>query len=114
MGCSRCLQLTLNSMDRTELFLHPVNRVEVPDYFEIIKEPMCWLYIDEKLEKNGYRNIADFQVSLSFSGFETWLRMPSGILVSSVTMRSSIMPRIVISTVSRNGSKATPSLFSMT
>lgn len=51
-------------MDRQELFTHPVNRVEVPDYYEIIKEPMCWLAIDEKLEKNGYRNMADFKVDI--------------------------------------------------
>lgn len=49
-------------MDRTELFLNPVLRSEVPDYFDVIKEPMCWLYIDEKLEKRSYRNTADFKV----------------------------------------------------
>lgn len=51
-------------MDRGELFLHPVNRAEIPDYFEVVKEPMCWLFIDEKLEKNEYVTVADFQVSL--------------------------------------------------
>lgn len=47
-------------MDRQELFLNPVNPVEVPDYATVIKKPMCWLWIDEKLEKNTYRNVAEF------------------------------------------------------
>ncbi|ORY33154.1 hypothetical protein BCR39DRAFT_521494 [Naematelia encephala] len=58
------LRLTLekiSAMDRNELFVHPVNRAEVPDYFEVIKEPMCWLYIDEKLEKNDYSHVSQFK-----------------------------------------------------
>jgi NuA3 HAT complex component NTO1 len=51
-----------NRMDREELFLHPVNKTEVPDYFEVVKEPMCWLFIDEKLEKNDYLEVGDFKV----------------------------------------------------
>lgn len=51
-------------MDRNELFLHPVNRLEVPDYFTVIQEPMCWSMIDDKLEKNHYSNVQDFIVSM--------------------------------------------------
>ena len=49
-------------MDRQDLFLHFVNRVDVPDYYQVIKEPMCWMSIDEKIEKNEYRQIEDFKV----------------------------------------------------
>lgn len=52
-------------MDRQDLFLHFVSRVEVPDYYEVIKEPMCWTLIDEKIEQNEYRRVADFKVDLS-------------------------------------------------
>jgi NuA3 HAT complex component NTO1 len=52
-------------MDRQDLFLHFVSRVEVPDYCEVIKEPMCWTLIDEKIEQNEYRRIEDFKVDLS-------------------------------------------------
>jgi NuA3 HAT complex component NTO1 len=62
-------------MDRQELFLHPVSRAEVPDYFDIIKEPMSWLQMDEKIEKTAYRHVADFKVrdrrSLSLTCSET-------------------------------------------
>ena len=52
-------------MDKNSLFLHPVSRHEVPDYFDVIKEPMCWSFIDDKLEKNAYKRVEDFTVSLS-------------------------------------------------
>ena len=55
--------LTLSSMDRQELFLHPVNKAEVPDYFEVVKQPMCWLFIDDKIEKNSYQNLEEFKAS---------------------------------------------------
>jgi len=52
-------------MDRQDLFLHFVSRAEVPDYYEVIKEPMCWTLIDEKIEQNEYRRIEDFKVDLT-------------------------------------------------
>jgi len=57
-------------MDRQDLFLHFVSRVEVPDYYEVIKEPMCWTLIDEKIEQNEYRRVADFKVDLSHRTLE--------------------------------------------
>ncbi|OCF54561.1 hypothetical protein L486_08112 [Kwoniella mangroviensis CBS 10435] len=57
----RYMLTLLFRLDRQSLYLHPVNRAEAPDYFEIIKEPMCWLWIDEKLEKNEYVDLADFK-----------------------------------------------------
>jgi NuA3 HAT complex component NTO1 len=56
-------ELTPSSMDRNELFLNPVNRFEVPDYFQVIKEPMSWMQMDDKLEKTLYRTTEDFKVS---------------------------------------------------
>ncbi|KAK8843325.1 hypothetical protein IAR55_006980 [Kwoniella newhampshirensis] len=58
------LRLTLekiSAMDRQELYLNPVSRAEASDYFDVIKEPMCWLFIDEKLDKNEYLDVADFK-----------------------------------------------------
>lgn len=50
-------------MDRQELFMNHVNRVEVPDYYQVIKEPMCWSSIDAKLDSNQYQGAQEFQVS---------------------------------------------------
>ena len=51
-------------MDRQELFMHHVNRTEVPDYYTVIKEPMCWSSIDVKLDSNQYRGVEEFKVGL--------------------------------------------------
>ena len=45
--------------------MHHVNRVEVPDYYTIIKEPMCWSSIDVKLDSKQYRCVEEFKVSLT-------------------------------------------------
>ncbi|KAK4684246.1 NuA3 HAT complex component NTO1, partial [Tremellales sp. Uapishka_1] len=58
------LRLTLeriSAMDRNEFFLQLVSKTDVPDYYGVVKEPMCWLSIDEKLEKNTYWNVSDFK-----------------------------------------------------
>lgn len=58
------LRMTLDkisAMDRTDLFLRPVNVAEVPDYLDVVSEPMCWLDIDDKLEQNAYLNVDEFR-----------------------------------------------------
>lgn len=50
-------------MDRTDVFKVPVNRTEVPDYYDVITEPMCWTWIDERIEQNEYRTVGAFKVS---------------------------------------------------
>lgn len=49
-------------MDRNEIFKSPVSPSEVPDYFEVVKKPMCWSTIDTKLDQHEYWNIEDFKV----------------------------------------------------
>ncbi|WVQ75536.1 hypothetical protein IAR50_005163 [Cryptococcus sp. DSM 104548] len=51
----------ISALDRRELFLNPVTEAEAPEYFNIIKEPRCWLYIDDKLERNLYIDVAEFK-----------------------------------------------------
>ena len=41
-------------------FLQPVNREEVPDYYEFIKEPMDLSTMEIKLENNRYEKMEDF------------------------------------------------------
>lgn len=50
-------------MDRQEFFAHPVSIADVPDYHDVIKNPMCWDTIDERLESHSYTDLAEFQVS---------------------------------------------------
>ncbi|CCH60454.1 hypothetical protein TBLA_0C06610 [Henningerozyma blattae CBS 6284] len=41
-------------------FLQPVNKEEVPDYYEVIKEPMDLSTMEIKLENNRYEKMEDF------------------------------------------------------
>ncbi|KAJ3502163.1 hypothetical protein NLJ89_g9014 [Agrocybe chaxingu] len=38
----------------------PVSKRDVPDYFDVIKKPMCWDIIDAKLEQNQYWDLQNF------------------------------------------------------
>lgn len=53
-------------MDRNDFFKNPVSRIEVPDYLDIIKRPMCWNIIDEKLDRHQYWDIQAFKVRISY------------------------------------------------
>jgi len=55
------------SLDRQQAFAQPVSVKDVPDYLDIIKIPMCWQDIDEKLDAHAYIDLSEFQVS-SLSG----------------------------------------------
>ena len=39
------------------VYKNPVSKADIPDYFDVIKKPMCWKLIDEKLDKNMYARL---------------------------------------------------------
>ena len=49
-------------LDRNEHFKNPVSKAEVPDYFDIIKRPMCWNIIDSKLDRHEYWDLQAMKV----------------------------------------------------
>ncbi|TFK34042.1 hypothetical protein BDQ12DRAFT_690301 [Crucibulum laeve] len=49
------------SHDKSDYFKNPVSKSEVPDYYNIIKNPMCWAFIDAKLDKHEYWDIQAFK-----------------------------------------------------
>jgi hypothetical protein len=52
------------SLDRQDYFRHPVSQADVPDYFDIIKNPMCWTVIDSGLDLHEYWDLQSFKVCL--------------------------------------------------
>ncbi|TBU24142.1 hypothetical protein BD311DRAFT_702623 [Dichomitus squalens] len=42
-------------------FKTPVNKTEVPDYYDVIKSPMWWDEIDQKLDRHEYLDLAEFK-----------------------------------------------------
>ncbi|KAG6840128.1 hypothetical protein C0991_008687, partial [Blastosporella zonata] len=51
----------ITSLDRNEYFKNPVSKAEVPDYFDVIKRPMCWVTIEERLNKHEYWDVQAFK-----------------------------------------------------
>lgn len=53
----------VGSLDRQDYFKNPVSKVDVPDYYDIIQQPMCWNAIDRKLDQHEYLDLQAFEVS---------------------------------------------------
>ncbi|KAF8196835.1 hypothetical protein K438DRAFT_2121282 [Mycena galopus ATCC 62051] len=51
----------IQGLDRNEYFKLPVSRKDVPDYFDVVKNPMCWSAIETKLDKWEYWDIQAFK-----------------------------------------------------
>ncbi|PFH45479.1 hypothetical protein AMATHDRAFT_159553 [Amanita thiersii Skay4041] len=49
------------AVDRSEHFRYPVSKAEVPDYFDIVKKPMCWSTIEEKINSHAYFESQEFK-----------------------------------------------------
>lgn len=49
------------ALDRHGLFKHPVSRTEVPDYYDIVKNPITWDAIDAKLDRHAYWDLEGFK-----------------------------------------------------
>ncbi|PSR93891.1 hypothetical protein PHLCEN_2v4584 [Hermanssonia centrifuga] len=47
--------------DRHDYFKNPVSKVDVPDYYDIIRRPICWNVIDQKLDGHRYWDLQDFK-----------------------------------------------------
>ena len=54
--------LTNCSLDRHEFFKTLVSKAGVPNYSDATKKPVCWRVIDEKLDKNMYASLRDFEI----------------------------------------------------
>ncbi|EGN97037.1 hypothetical protein SERLA73DRAFT_58213 [Serpula lacrymans var. lacrymans S7.3] len=49
------------ALDRQGLFKNPVSKAEVPDYYDVIQNPMCWNIIDNKLDRHEYWDLQSFK-----------------------------------------------------
>ncbi|KAJ7636157.1 PHD-zinc-finger like domain-containing protein [Mycena polygramma] len=51
----------ITGLDRNDYFKLPVNKKDVPDYFDIVKKPMSWSEIESKLDDYQYWDIQCFK-----------------------------------------------------
>ncbi|KAJ7156890.1 bromodomain and PHD finger-containing protein 3 [Mycena crocata] len=49
------------SVDRQDYFKNPVSKKDVPDYFDIVQNPMSWSNIESKLDNYQYWDIQSFK-----------------------------------------------------
>ncbi|KAJ7230518.1 bromodomain and PHD finger-containing protein 3, partial [Mycena pura] len=49
------------TLDRNDYFKSPVNKNDVPDYFDVVKNPMSWSDIEHKLDNYVYWDIQSFK-----------------------------------------------------
>ncbi|KAF6753376.1 bromodomain and PHD finger-containing protein 3 [Ephemerocybe angulata] len=52
---------TIMGADKLDFFKHPVNKNDVPDYFDIVLNPMCWSMIEDRLDKHEYWDVKTFR-----------------------------------------------------
>lgn len=55
--------MSFDRLDKLHIFAQPVSKILVPDYYDIIKNPMDWATIGEKLDRHEYLTAVEFQVS---------------------------------------------------
>ena len=53
----------LTNFRSPRVFQNSVSKADVPDYFDVIKKPMRWKVIDEKLDNNMYARLKDFEMT---------------------------------------------------
>ncbi|KAJ7281986.1 bromodomain and PHD finger-containing protein 3, partial [Mycena rebaudengoi] len=51
----------ITGMDRNDYFKNPVSKKDVPDYFDIVQNPMSWSNIESKLDNHEYWDIQAFK-----------------------------------------------------
>jgi NuA3 HAT complex component NTO1 len=53
------------AFDRSGLFMNPVSRSEVPDYYDVIKSPMDWAKILGKIDDHQYASVEEFATDVN-------------------------------------------------
>ncbi|KAH9987165.1 PHD-zinc-finger like domain-containing protein [Russula compacta] len=52
------------AFDRQGFFKNPISKSHVPDYFDVIQQPMWWGAIDEKLDRHEYWDVDAFKADV--------------------------------------------------
>jgi len=55
----------MENLDKDDLFIHLVAKDEAPDYYDVIKQPMSWTIIREKMTDRKYESVAEFETDLN-------------------------------------------------
>ena len=81
------------SLDTNGVFSEPVSSKEVPDYYNIIKNPMDWSKINNKIEKRMYKSVESFKndVLLIYANAMTYNKSITSIYKSAQKQQAAAM-----------------------
>ncbi|GAA6064361.1 hypothetical protein JCM10212_005875 [Sporobolomyces blumeae] len=82
------------ALDKQQYFLHPVDPVQVPDYYDVVSNPMDWTTIGTKLDRHEYETAAQFKsdVLLVMSNARHYNKPSAPVHRSAVRISESIEP----------------------
>ncbi|KAI6149699.1 PHD-zinc-finger like domain-containing protein [Pisolithus tinctorius] len=82
------------ALDRNGLFKHPVSKIEVPDYYDVVKNPMSWDIIDAKLDHHEYWDLGAFKndVELVLSNATLYNKPGTPFYKTAQRMQTGIQP----------------------
>ncbi|KAH0836797.1 hypothetical protein J3R83DRAFT_8562 [Lanmaoa asiatica] len=82
------------ALDRNGLFKHPVSKTEVPDYYEVVKNPMTWDTIDAKLDQHEYWDYETFKgdVELVLSNAILYNKPGTAFYKTAQRMQTTVQP----------------------
>src|SRR5271169_5425396 len=57
----------MENLDKDDLFMHLVSKEEALDYYDVVKQPMSWSIMREKMTDRKYESVTEFEVFLPSS-----------------------------------------------
>ncbi|CAK5267199.1 unnamed protein product [Mycena citricolor] len=90
----KALLTRIAKMDSASYFSSPVDRTEVPDYFDVVKNPMCWSEIESKILSATYWDLQAFitDVYLVLDNAVLYNAVTSNIHRAALRIRTSLGP----------------------
>lgn len=84
------------ALDKTGIFAQPVNKALVPDYYDIIKQPMDLQTMGEKVERHEYLTVTDFtdDLDLLINNAMRYNKQDSLVFKAAVRVRTASGPII--------------------
>ncbi|KAF2026836.1 Bromodomain-containing protein [Setomelanomma holmii] len=85
-----------DGLDPTKLFQRKVNKRVVPDYYDIIKEPMALSTIKQKISQRDYKTIAGFvrDLALIVHNAQVYNRQDSQAYVDALEMKKAMLAEL--------------------
>ncbi|EAU90763.2 bromodomain and PHD finger-containing protein 3 [Coprinopsis cinerea okayama7 len=82
--------------DRNDYFKNPVNKNEVPDYYDVVLNPMCWTMIEDRLDKHEYWDVQTFKDDIDLVIANALLYNKQGTAHFKVALRLRTMSRPIL------------------